>query len=86
MEPLHPASRSRILIICGGDNASPVAAGGAILALVTDGELIVFEAGGAAFKVLRRHAVAETPTWAHLAVVGDGLLIKDAGSLAYLRF
>ena len=69
-----------------GDNASLVAAGGAILALVTDGELIVFEAGAAAFKVLRRYTVAETPTWAHLAVVGDGILVKDAGSLAYLRF
>jgi len=62
-----------------------VAAGG-VLALLTDGELIVFEAGGAAFKVLRRYTVAETPTWAHLAVVGDGVLVKDAGSLAYLRF
>ena len=68
------------------DNASLVAAGGAILALVTDGELIVFEAGGAAFKVLRRYTVADWPTWAHLAVVGDGILVKDAGSLAYLRF
>ena len=34
----------------------------------------------------RRSTVAETPTWAHLAVVGDGILVKDAGSLAYLRF
>jgi hypothetical protein len=39
----------------------------------------------AAFKVLRRYTVAETPTWAHLAVVGDGTLV-NAGSLAYLRF
>jgi outer membrane protein assembly factor BamB len=69
-----------------GDNASLVAAGGAILALVTEGELIVFEAGGAAFKVLRRYTVAETPTWAHLVVVGNGILVKDADSLAYLRF
>jgi hypothetical protein len=30
--------------------------------------------------------VTETPTWANLAVVGDGVLVKDAGSLAYLRF
>ena len=69
-----------------GDNASLVAAGGAILALTTEGELIVFEAGGAAFKVLRRYTVANAPTWAHLSVVGDGILVKDAGSLAYLRF
>ena len=34
----------------------------------------------------RRSTVADTPTWAHLAVVGDGILVKDAGSLAYLRF
>jgi hypothetical protein len=34
---------------------------------VTDGELIVFEAGSAAFKVQGRYSVAETPTWAHLA-------------------
>jgi hypothetical protein len=27
--------------------------------------------------------VAETPTWAHLAVVGDGILVKDAARLAY---
>jgi outer membrane protein assembly factor BamB len=69
-----------------GDNASLVAAGGAILALTTEGELIVLEAGGVAFKVLRRYTVAETPTWAHLAVLGDGILVKDAGSLAYLEF
>lgn len=55
-------------------------------ALVTDGELIVFEAGGAAFKVLRRYTVAETPTWAHLAVVEDGVLVKDERSVAYFRF
>jgi hypothetical protein len=36
--------------------------------------------------VLRRYTVTETPTWAHLAVVGDGILVKDAGSLTYLRF
>ena len=69
-----------------GENASLVAAGGAILALVTDGELIVFEAEGAAFKVLRRYSVAETPTCAHLAAVDDGVLVKDERTLAYFRF
>ena len=69
-----------------GDNASLVAAGGAMLALTTEGELIVFEAGGEAFKVLRRYSVADTPTWAHLAVVEDGVLVKDERQLAYFRF
>ena len=40
----------------------------------------------AAFKEIRRYTVADKPTWAHPAVVGDGLLVKDAESLAYLRF
>lgn len=69
-----------------GDNASLVAAGGAMLALTTEGELIVFEAGGDTFKALRRYTVADTPTWAHLALVEDGVLVKDERSLAYLRF
>jgi len=69
-----------------GDNASLVAAGDAILALTTEGELIVFEAGGAAFKILKRYTVADTPTWAHEAVVHDGVLVKDERHLAYLRF
>jgi outer membrane protein assembly factor BamB len=69
-----------------GDNASLVAAGGAILALTTEGELIVLEARGDAFKVLRRYAVADTPTWSHLAVVDDGVLVKDERQLAYFRF
>ena len=69
-----------------GDNASLVAAGGAMLALTTEGELIVFEAGGPAFKVLKRYTVADSPAWAHLAVVADGVLVKDERSLAYLRF
>jgi outer membrane protein assembly factor BamB len=69
-----------------GDNASLVVAGSAVLALTTEGELIVLEMGGPAYKELKRYTVADTPTWAHLAVVGDGVLLKDERSLAYLRF
>jgi outer membrane protein assembly factor BamB len=69
-----------------GESASLVSAGGAMLALTTEGEIVVFEAGGETFKVLRRYTVADTPVWAHLAVVEDGVLVKDAQQLAYLRF
>jgi len=68
------------------DSASLVAAGGTILALTTGGELIVFDAAGPAFKELKRYTVADTPTWAHLTVLPDGILVKDERSLAYLRF
>ena len=69
-----------------GENSSLVSAGSALLALKTDGDLIVADASGPAFRALRRWTVASTPTWAHLAVLPDGVLVKDAESLAYLRF
>jgi outer membrane protein assembly factor BamB len=69
-----------------GESASLVAAGPAMLVLTTEGELVVFEAAGAAFKVLKRYTVADTPAWAHLAMVEDGVLVKDERHLAYLRF
>jgi len=69
-----------------GDNASLVAAGSALLALSTDGELTVADAAGPAYRVLRRWTVASSPTWAHLAVLPEGVLVKDVDSLAFLRF
>jgi outer membrane protein assembly factor BamB len=69
-----------------GENASLVAAGNTLLALTTDGELIAADAAAPAFRTLRRWTVASTPTWAHVAVVPEGVLVKDAESLAFLRF
>jgi outer membrane protein assembly factor BamB len=85
---LDPATGRTLWLSEGrqGENASLVVAGGVVLALLTDGELLVLEAGGAAFKVLKKYTVADSPTWAHLAVVDDGVLVKDERSLAYFRF
>jgi outer membrane protein assembly factor BamB len=69
-----------------GDNAAIVAAGGAVLALTTDSELIVLPRKGDAFAPVRRYRVAESPTWAHPAVTSEGVLVKDKEHLAYLRF
>jgi outer membrane protein assembly factor BamB len=69
-----------------GENASLVVAGGVVLALTTEGELLVLEAGGAAFKLLKKYTVADSPTWAHVAVVDDGLLVKDERSLTHFHF
>jgi outer membrane protein assembly factor BamB len=69
-----------------GENASLVAAGTRLLVLTTDGELLVVDAAAPAFATLRRWSVASTATWAHLAVVPEGVLVKDAESLALLRF
>jgi outer membrane protein assembly factor BamB len=69
-----------------GDNAALAAAAGALLALTTEGELLVIDPAAPAFKVVRRYTAADNPTWAHLAVVEDGVLVKDAQTLSLLKF
>lgn len=68
-----------------GDNASLVAAGDALLLLTTESKLIVANARKDAFSVVRSYTVAETPTWAHVAVAGAEVLVKDRESLALFR-
>jgi hypothetical protein len=63
-----------------------MAAGTTVLALTTEAELLVADTAGPAFKVVQRYTVAESATWAHPAITADGVLVKDADSLAYLRF
>lgn len=69
-----------------GENASLVVSGPTLLVLSTSGELIVADATARELRVLRRYTVAETPTWAHLVVAAEGVLVKDADSLAFMRF
>jgi outer membrane protein assembly factor BamB len=69
-----------------GENASLVAAGGAVLALTTEGELLVVDPAAPAFSVLRRYTVADNAIWAHLAVTDDGVLVKDEKTLRLLKF
>jgi outer membrane protein assembly factor BamB len=69
-----------------GENASLVAAGNTLLALTTDGELLAVDASAPDFRLLRRWTVASTATWAHVAVLPEGVLVKDKDSLALLRF
>jgi outer membrane protein assembly factor BamB len=69
-----------------GENAAMVAAGGAVLALTTDSELIVLPQKARAFAPVRRYRVAESPTWAHPVLTSEGVLVKDRDHLAYLRF
>jgi outer membrane protein assembly factor BamB len=68
-----------------GENAALVAAGGALLALTTDATLIVIRPDGAQFGPLATYTVADSPTWAHPAVVREGILVKDAETLALWR-
>jgi outer membrane protein assembly factor BamB len=69
-----------------GENAAMLAGGGALYALTTDSELLVTDPGAAAFTLKNRYNVASSAVWAHPVVLADGVLVKDATSLALLRF
>ncbi len=64
------------------DNAAIVAAGSVCLILTPDANLTVARQSDKAFEPLRKYSVAESATWAHPVVMGHGVLIKDANSLA----
>jgi outer membrane protein assembly factor BamB len=68
------------------DNAALVAAGDLILATTTEGELVVIRANPKQFDLVKRYTVAESPIWAHPAVVPNGLVVKDAETLALWTF
>jgi outer membrane protein assembly factor BamB len=69
-----------------GDNASLLTAGDLLLATTTEGVFIVARQNPAAFEVVKRYTVAESPVWAHAAPAGRGVVIKDADSLTYWTF
>jgi outer membrane protein assembly factor BamB len=68
-----------------GDNAALVGAGGVLLWLTTGAELIVAAQEAKAFTALATYTVAESPTWAHPAVVGGHILVKDRETLTLWR-
>lgn len=69
-----------------GDNAALIVAGDYLMAVTTEGELVVARKSAKSFDVVKRYTVAESPVWAHPAPVGRGLVIKDAETLAYWTF
>jgi outer membrane protein assembly factor BamB len=65
-----------------GDNAAMLVAGGVMLLLKDNGELVVARPGSRAFEVIKVYKVADSPTWAHPGITSNGFLIKDAENLA----
>ncbi len=64
-----------------GENAALLDAGGAILALTTGSELVVFDASDKGYEERARYKVAEGPTWAHPVVSGKAIYVKDDRTL-----
>jgi outer membrane protein assembly factor BamB len=69
-----------------GENAALVTAGGFVMAMTTEGELIVFRDNPKQFDLVKRYTVADSPVWAHPVLVGGGLVVKDAETASYWVF
>jgi outer membrane protein assembly factor BamB len=64
-----------------GENAAMLVAGDKILSLNDSAELLVFRIAGNAFETVRRYTAARSATWAHPAIAGKFIVIKDAENL-----
>lgn len=69
-----------------GDYWSMVANGDKILALDNRGILYLLKANPKEFELLDKRKLAETDTWAHLAVCGDEVYIRDISGLTAWRW
>jgi len=64
-----------------GDNASIIAAGSLLLLSTTNAELIVANASRSRFEEIKRYTIADSAVWAHPAVAGNLILVKDVDKL-----
>ena len=64
------------------ENAAMIAHGATVLAVTTNAELLVMRASPKGLEELRRYTVADSPVWAHPAIAGSKILVKDRDSLA----
>lgn len=63
------------------ENAALIRVPGHTLIQTTEGELIVAKDSATGFEVVKRYDVADSSTWAHPALVGNQLYVRDANSL-----
>jgi outer membrane protein assembly factor BamB len=63
------------------ENAALIRIPGHTLIQTTEGELIVARDSATGFEVVKRYDVADSSTWAHPALVGNQLYVRDANSL-----
>lgn len=65
---------------------SLVAQGNKILALDERGDLLLINANPNKFELINRRHVSDSTTWAHLAVCGEDVLIRDLGAITAYRW
>jgi outer membrane protein assembly factor BamB len=64
-----------------GENASIVAAGQALLLSTVNAELIIARPNPAKFEEVKRYRTAESAVWAHPAIAGSVIVVKDVDKL-----
>jgi len=69
-----------------GKYASLVAQGDRILALDQQGVLLLIKANPEKFELLDSRKVSEADTWAHLAISGDEIFVRELEALAAYRW
>jgi len=69
-----------------GKYASLVAQGNRILALDQRGDLLLIDANPEEFRLLDSRQMSEAETWAHVAIVGDDIYIRELNALAAYRW
>ena len=65
-----------------GEHVSLIARGNEVLVFREDGSLVVGEVSPNGFRTVRSYRLGGSMTWAHPAIVGDRIIIKDAGRIA----
>lgn len=64
-----------------GENASIVLAGPVLFLSTTNAELIVARPNPKRFEELKRYTIADSAVWAHPAIAGNTVLVKDVDKL-----
>jgi outer membrane protein assembly factor BamB len=69
-----------------GDNAALIAAGDQLLVQNVAGELAIGPVDASGWKETKRYTIADSATWAHPALLGNRILVKDATKLTLWSF
>ena len=69
-----------------GENASVLGSRSWLLAATTDGNLVVARANPQQYEEVRRYQIAESAVWAHPAITGNAIIVKDADKVICWSF
>jgi outer membrane protein assembly factor BamB len=69
-----------------GENASMLGTRSWLLASTTDGHLVVARANPQKYEEVRRYEVAQSALWAHPAITGNSIIVKDVDTVICWSF